>query len=89
MFNRKKYVSDCPCDGCITFALCINKKVQNLIFDCPLLNEYVIDHISANGTRSHMDGNNFYVFCQVMGIKTKKRGNKLQLTYTKGQYANH
>jgi len=75
----------CPCENCITKAACVSRKLRYLLNLCPQLGRYLTD--KWNGPDRVVQPEQFYEFCSVMGIETKKEGRNLRLIYSfEGSY---
>ncbi len=73
--NKEKHVDDkCPCDKCLVFPSCQNRKILSLMKTCNLLYAYLSKTKSSG--RIILDPDHFDIFCELMGISTSKRGGK-------------
>lgn len=83
MCNNKKRILECPCDKCITLAICKNKTIEQLVHECILINKFLIESVTQTRTSKTtiLYTDPLHAICHVMGIGIRKDGNNILIKY--------
>jgi len=63
-------MNECPCETCITLAICQNKKLVPLVKSCIILRNFLVTRESSKGMV--FSGEKLNSYYEVMKVKTKK-----------------
>ena len=63
----------CPCEICITRAICQNKLIWDMLAYCPNVRDFLVaqdaDHYDPNVL---LYEDNFFLFCEILNIGARK-----------------